>query len=333
MRGRREPQESILAFIDPETRVPADHPLRTIKAVADRALAELSPEIDRMYSAVGRPSIPPERQLKASLLIALYSVRSERALCEELNYNLLFRWFLDMDIMEPSFDPTVFTKNRRRLLEHNVGQSLFDQVVMEADRRSLLSDEHFTVDGTLIEAAASLKSFKRRDGDPPVTMDDDPGNPSVPPRKDGERRSNATHQSTTDPEARLMRKGKGKEARLVFMAHALMENRNGMLMDFQVSSATYYGGARCGAGVGERGPRTWLSPQDHGRGQKLRHKGLRDGDARARGHASRGPEHQQKVQRHRWADYSACRVCSEPAGAQACGRDLRMDENGGRVPP
>ena len=236
MRGRREPQVSLLAFIDPETRVPPDHPLRTIKAVADRALAELSPEIDRMYSAVGRPSIPPERQLKASLLIALYSVRSERAFCEELNYNLLFRWFLDMDIMEPSFDPTVFTKNRRRLLEHNVGQSLFDQVVMEADRRCLLSDEHFTVDGTLIEAAASLKSFKPRDGDPPTNTDDDPGNPSVDFH--GERRVNATHRSTTDPEARLFRKGKGKEAKLVFMAHALMENRHGMLTDFQVSSAT-----------------------------------------------------------------------------------------------
>jgi transposase len=226
----------MLAFIDPETRVPPDHPLRTIKAVADRALTRLSPEFDRMYSAVGRPSIPPERQLKASLLIALYSVRSERALCEEMDYNLLFRWFLDMDTMEPSFDPTVFTKNHKRLLEHNVGQSLFDEVVMEANRSNLLSDEHFTVDGTLIEAAASLKSFKPRDGDPPTKTDDDPGNPSVDFH--GERRSNVTHQSTTDPESRLLRKGKGKEAKLVFMAHALMENRHGMLTDFQVSSAT-----------------------------------------------------------------------------------------------
>jgi transposase/IS5 family transposase len=226
----------MLAFIDPETRVPPDHPLRTIKSVADRALAELSREFDRMYSAVGRPSIAPERLLKASLLIALYTVRSERAFCEELDYNLLFRWFLDMSLMEPSFDPTVFTKNRKRLLEHNVGQSLFDEVVMEADRHSLLSDEHFTVDGTLIEAAASLKSFKPRDGDPPSTKDADGGNPSVDFH--GERRRNDTHQSTTDPESRLLRKGKGKEAKLVFMGHALMENRNGMLTDFQVSSAT-----------------------------------------------------------------------------------------------
>ena len=236
MRGRREPQVSMLAFIDLETRVPAGHPLRTIKGLADRALAQLSPEFDRMYAQIGRPSIPPERLLKASLLISLYSVRSERGFCEQLDYNLLFRWFLGMNLMEPSFDPTVFTKNRERLLKHRVGQALFDEVVLEADRRGLLSDEHFTVDGTLIEAAASLKSFKPKDGDPPKTTDDDPGNPSVDFH--GERRSNATHQSTTDPEARLLRKGKGKEAKLVFMAHALMENRHGLLVDFQTTQAT-----------------------------------------------------------------------------------------------
>jgi transposase len=189
-----------------------------------------------MYAEIGRPSIPPERLLKASLLIALYSVRSERFFCEQLEYNLLFRWFLDMSLVESSFDPTVFTKNRERLLKHRVGQALFDEVVIEADRQGLLSDEHFTVDGSLIEAAASLKSFQRRDGDPPKTTDDDPGNPSVDFH--GEKRSNATHQSTTDGEARLLRKGKGKEAKLVFVAHALMENRNGMLVDFQVTQAT-----------------------------------------------------------------------------------------------
>jgi transposase len=197
VRGRRDPQVTMLAFVDVEARIPADHPLRTIKAIADQALAQLATEFDRMYAEVGRPSIPPERLLKASLLIALYSVRSERAFCEELDYNLLFRWFLDMQLMEPSFAPTVFTKNRQRLLEHRVGQQLFDEVVLAADRRGLLSDEHFMVDGTLIEAAASLKSFRRRDGDPPASGDDDPGNPSVDFH--GEKRSNATHQSTTDP--------------------------------------------------------------------------------------------------------------------------------------
>ena len=236
MRGRRDPQVTMLAFVDLEARVPFDHPLRTIKALADQALAELSPAFDRMYADVGRPSIPPERLLKSSLLIALYSVRSERAFCEELEYNLLFRWFLDMSLIEPSFDATSFSKNRQRLLEHEVGQELFDEVVAAAQERGLLSGEHFTVDGTLIEAAASLKSFRRRDGEPPAGKDDDPGNPLVDFR--GEQRTNATHQSSTDPEARLLRKGKGKEAKLVFLAHALMENRHGLLVDFQVTEAT-----------------------------------------------------------------------------------------------
>ena len=230
MRGRREPQVSMTGDAGASRSSPADH-----QGASDRALAQLSPEFDRMYAQIA-PSIPPERLLKASLLISLYSVCSERGFCEQLDYNLLFRWFLGMNLMEPSFDPTVFTKNRERLLKHRVGQALFDEVVLEADRRGLLSDEHFTVDGTLIEAAASLKSFKPKDGDPPKTTDDDPGNPSVDFH--GERRSNATHQSTTDPEARLLRKGKGKEAKLVFMAHALMENRHGLLVDFQTTQAT-----------------------------------------------------------------------------------------------
>ena len=236
MRGRRNPQITMLAFIDLEERVPFDHPLRAIKRLADEAIADLSPTFDSMYAEVGRPSIPPERLLKASLLIALYSVRSERAFCEELGYNLLFRWFLDMDLTEPSFDPTVFTKNRGRLLKHKTGQQLFDEVVGRAHERGLLSDEHFTVDGTLIEAAASLKSFRRKGGEPPSTTDGDRGNPTVDFH--GEKRSNATHRSTTDPDARLMRKGKGKEAKLVFMGHALMENRHGLLVDFQVTEAS-----------------------------------------------------------------------------------------------
>ena len=197
MRGSGDPQEVMLEVVNLDERVPKDHSLRFIKAVADEALARLSPEFDRMYSKVGRASVPPERLLKASLLISLYSVRSERAFCEELEYNLLFRWFLDMNLMERSFDPTVFTKNRKRLLEQRVGQALFDEVVWEADRRGLLSDERFSVDGTLIEAVASIKSFRRRDeGEPPP--DDDPGNPWVDFR--GERLKNETHESRTDLE-------------------------------------------------------------------------------------------------------------------------------------
>jgi len=230
----------MLTFVDAETRVPADHPIRTLRRLADAALAELSPVFDAMYAAIGRPSIPPERLLKAQLLVALYTVRSERAFCAELDYNILFRWFLGMDLVEPSFDPTVFTKNRDRLLAHKVAREFFDAVLWHAQERKLLSDEHFTVDGTLIEAAASLKSFKPTDGAPdrgdPPALPDDPGNPTVDVR--GKKRSNATHASTTDPEARLMRKGKGKEAKLSYMAHALMENRHGLLVDLVVTTAS-----------------------------------------------------------------------------------------------
>jgi transposase len=226
----------MLAFVDLEERVPPHHPLRTIKRFADRALAELSPTFDAMYGSGGRPSIPPERLLKASLLISLYSVRSERAFCEELDFQLLWRWFLDMSLMEPGFDASTFSKNRERLLKHEVGQQFFDEVVFQAQERKLLSDEHFTVDGTLIEAAASLKSFRRRDAEPSQEPPDDPGNPTV--NFHGEKRSNKTHQSTTDPESRLFKKGKGKEAKLSFLGHALMENRNGLLVDFQMTEAT-----------------------------------------------------------------------------------------------
>ena len=237
MRGRCCPQLSMLAFVDLDARIPAGHPLRTVKRLADRALAELSPVFDQMYAAGGRPSIPPERLLKASLLIALYSVRSERAFCEELDYHLLYRWFLDIGLVDPGFAASSFAKNRQRLLRHEVAQRFFDEVVFQADWLGLLSDAHFTVDGTLIEAAASLKSFRPKDGQTaPDPAPDDPGNPTVDFR--GERRSNATHASTTDPEARLLRKGKGKEAKLVFTGHALMENRNGLLVDFQVTQAT-----------------------------------------------------------------------------------------------
>ena len=236
MRGRQDPQVSMLAFVDLESRVPVGHPLRAIKRWADEALAGLSPEFDRMYAEDGRPSIPPERLLKASLLIALYSVRSERAFCEELDYHLLFRWVLDMSVVEPSFDASTFSKNRERLLTHAAGRRFFDEVVALAHARGLLSDEHFTVDGTLIEAAASLKSFRPKDAPADQAPPDDPGNPTVDFH--GEKRSNATHRSTTDPEARLFRKGKGKEAQLVFMGHALMENRHGLLVDFAVTEAS-----------------------------------------------------------------------------------------------
>src|SRR5713226_7527382 len=228
MRGEERQQRSMLMVLNLEQRVPQEHPLRRIKQLAETVLQRLSASFDRMYSATGRPSVPPERLLKASLLMALYTVRSERLLCEQLDYNLLFRWFLDMELDEASFDHSSFSANRKRLLEHEVAGEFFRGVVAQARALKLLSGEHFTVDGTLIEAWASLKSFKRKDAgpsDPP----DDPGNPTV--NFHGERRSNETHQSTTDPEAKLAKKGPGKEAKLCYSANALMENRHALLVE------------------------------------------------------------------------------------------------------
>jgi len=236
----------MLAFIDPESRIPANHPLRTIKQFADAALAELSPQFDRLYAAdgKGRPSIPPERLLKASLLMSLFSVRSERAFCEALDYDLRFRWFLDMDMVEPSFDHSTFTRNRERLLDAHVSRKFFDEVVMQADQLHLLSDEHFTVDGTLIEAAASLKSFRPKDEPPAEGGGGSGGNPANRwVDFHGEKRSNTTHQSRTDPDARLYKKGAGQAARLCYVGHAVMENRHGLLVDFLVTTAS--GTAEC----------------------------------------------------------------------------------------
>jgi len=236
MRGVETKQSTMLSLLSPEHRVPKKHPLRGVKELADGALGELSAVFDEMYSAVGRPSIPPERLLKASLLMALYTVRSERLFCEQLDYNLLFRWFLDMNMDEKGFDPTVFTKNRERLLKHEVASKFFRAIVEQARAAGLMSDEHFTVDGTLIEAWASLKSFHRKDdkpGDRPPP--DDPGNPTVDFH--GEKRSNETHESKTDPEAQLARKGKGKEAKLAYSQHALMENRHGLLVELRIATA------------------------------------------------------------------------------------------------
>jgi transposase len=243
MRGIDTKQSSMLMLMSPETRVPTNHPLRGIKKVADAALADLSPVFDEMYSVVGRPSIPPERLLKSMVLIALYTVRSERQFCEQLDYNLLFRWFLDMDMDEPSFDPTVFTKNRDRLVASDAAGEFFRAVVEQARSAGLMSREHFSVDGTLIEAWASLKSFKKKDSKGKKPPPGDPGNPSVDFR--GEQRRNETHESTTDPDARLARKAAGQQAKMSYSAHALIENRNGLLVNFQIAEASGFAERRC----------------------------------------------------------------------------------------
>lgn len=238
MRGTDTKQSSMLALMSPESVVPSKHPLRRVKVLADAVLTKLSPTFDGMYSAIGRPSIPPERLLKATVLMALYSVRSERLLCEQLGYNLLFRWFLDMDMVEPAPDHSTFSRNRERLLEHDVAGEFFRAVVEQARGEALMSDEHFTVDGTLIEAMASLKSFRPKNEDKDDGKGPPPGNPSNRwVDFHGEKRSNETHESKTDPEAKLMRKGMGKEAKLSYSAHALMENRNGLWVDFRVAEA------------------------------------------------------------------------------------------------
>ncbi len=236
MRGEEKKQASMFCLVSPESFVPADHPIREVKALADEVLKHLSPVFSRMYSDKGRPSIPPETLLKSSLLMAFYTIRSERQFCEQLKYNLLFRWFLDMDMTDKPFNASTFSKNRERMLEHDVAEEFFHLVVESARSAELLSREHFTVDGTLIEAWASLKSFRPKDGsDSDDEVPRDRGNPDVDFK--GKKRRNDSHASTTDPEAKLYRKGFGKEAKLCFGAHALMENRNGLLIDLLVSPA------------------------------------------------------------------------------------------------
>lgn len=235
MRGDDRQNASMFSYVTPEARVRADHPLRPIRRLVDTVLQRLSPQFDRLYAPTGRPSIPPEQLLRALLLQMLYTVRSERLLMEELDYNILFRWFVGLSLDDPIWDVTVFTKNRDRLLDGAVADTFFAEVVAAIKEEGLLSDEHFTVDGTLLEAWASHKSFKPKDAPPPTT-DDDPKNPTV--NFHGQTRRNDTHQSTTDPEARLYRKASGKEAKLAYLGHVLMENRHGFVVDALVSEAS-----------------------------------------------------------------------------------------------
>lgn len=266
MRGKPNEQPSMLALISINDYVPLNHPIRLVKKLADHALKQMSQEFEALYARYGRPSIPPETLLKSQLLIVLYSLRSERQFCEQLQYNLMFRWFLDMDMIDRPFDASSFSKNRDRVLAESVAQKFFLEVVTVAEVRNLVSRDHFSVDGSLIEAWASLKSFCPKDDHEKQSIDNEIGSldGSSPPEKPvqkpndtvidhdldynshgrnpsinfrGEKRSNATHESTTDPEAKLLRKGLGKEAKLCFRADVLMENRNGLLVDFQLNNA------------------------------------------------------------------------------------------------
>jgi transposase len=236
MRGADQQSGSMFSYVSLEERVPADHPLRAVRAITDRALAQLSPRFGELYVNLGRPSVPPEQLLRALLLQALYTVRSERQLMEQLDYNLLFRWFVGLGIDDPVWSPTTFTKNRDRLLNGDIAAAFFEAVLQHAQAARLLSSEHFTVDGTLLEAWASHKSFRPRDEEPPT---EGGGNPSVDFR--GERRTNATHRSTTDPEARLYKKARQAEARLAYLGHVLMEHRSGLIVGATVTAADGHG--------------------------------------------------------------------------------------------
>jgi transposase len=229
MRGDDNLQEGIFSYISPEKRVPADHPLRPIRKMVDEILKEMSPQFAKLYSNVGRPSIAPERSLRSLLLQIFYSVRSERMLIEQLQYNLLFRWFVGMEMDEEVWNHAVFSKNRERLLNEEIAEAFFRRVIERA--KPFMSDEHFTVDGTLIEAWASQKSFRRKDerGNPPEAGGDVDFH--------GEKRKNETHASTTDPDARLFKKSKGSEAKLSYLGHVLMENRNGLLVQTFLTEA------------------------------------------------------------------------------------------------
>jgi transposase len=225
----------MFSYLSPEARVRQDHPLRAIRRLTDDVFTRLSPRFARLYSDMGRPSIPPEQLLRALLLQSLYTIRSERLLMEEIDYSILFRWFIGLSLDEPIWSPTTFSKNRDRLLEGDIAAAFFDAVRAQAEAAGLLSDEHFTVDGTMLEAWASLKSFQRKDAgpsDPP----EDPGNPTI--NFHGDTRKNDTHASTTDPDAQLYRKGKGKEAKLAYLGHVLLDNRHGLVANVCATAAT-----------------------------------------------------------------------------------------------
>jgi len=235
MRGPDDQTHQMFSYLSPEQRVRADHPLRAIRRLTDEVFATLSPTFAKMYSDIGRPSIPPEQLLRGLLVQSLYTIRSERLLMEEIDYSVLFRWFVGLSMDDPIWSPTTFSKNRDRLLASDIAAEFFDAVLAQARAAGLLSDEHFTVDGTLLDAWASLKSFRRIEDQAPPPPDD-PGNPTV--NFHGETRRNDTHQSTTDPDARLARKGQGKEAKLSYAGHVLLDNRHGLVANVCVTPAT-----------------------------------------------------------------------------------------------
>jgi len=323
MRGTDEQQGHVFSYLSPEQRVRKDHPLRPIRAMVDQILKQLSRRFDAMYARVGRPSIPPEQLLRALLLQMLYSVRSERLLVEEIDYNILFRWFVGLNLDDAVWDATVFTKNRDRLLEAEVAREFLSRVVAYAQGQGWTSDEHFTVDGTLLEAWASLKSFQlkdKKDAAPPA----DPGNPTV--NFHGEKRSNATHESRSDPEAQLARKGAGKEAKLSYCGNLLVENRHGLIVDSRVWEAT--GKAERYAALQMLGDLRGEGRVTVGRRQRVRYRQLCRRVPASWGHAARGAEFGQSWrQRDRWSNHAARGIHNQPEETQTNRRMLWLAED------
>jgi transposase len=320
VRGDDQQTGHMFSYLSPEQRVPKDHPLRAIRTMTDAALRDLSPRFDAIYARIGRPSVPPEKLLRALLLQVLYTIRGERLLMEELHYNLLFRWFVGLNLDDPVWTPTTFSKNRDRLLDGDIAAAFFDAVRTQARAARLLSDEHFTVDGSLLEAWAGQKSFKPREAGPGAPPDD-PGNPTVNFR--GETRRNDTHGSTTDPDAQLYRKANGQESKLAFLGHILLDNRHGLVANSCATAAT---------GTAEREAAVMLvdasaAAGQHARGrQGLRRRELRGGRPRPGRHAPRGAEAPRECDRR--PHDATRRLRNQSAEAEAGRTGVGLDEDG-----
>ncbi len=324
MRGDDTRQVAAFSYISPEQRVPKEHPLRAILEMVDEALRTLGPQFRELYSHTGRPSIPPERLLRALLLQVLYSIRSERMLIEQLEYNLLFRWFVGMGMDDTVWNPSTFSKNRDRLLQGQIADAFFEAVLAQARERDLLSDEHFSVDGTLIQAWASHKSYVAK-GE--VSGPGGGGGSNAAGNFRGQKRSNATHHSITDPDARLFRKARGHEAQLCYMGHVLLDNRHGLASKARATKASGTAGTRRRRRTAQGGCARHSG--HHSRRQELRHSELRGANTSAWNHAPRSAKRlPESTQRHRRQNHSASRLPGQSTQAQADRAGVRLGQDG-----
>ena len=321
MRGDDIRQDPLFSYVSTEERIPADHPLRKLRAVVNGILDAMGAEFAPLYSAVGRPSIPPEQLLRALLVQVLFTVRSERQLMEQMRYNLLFRWFVGLTMDEAVWDASTFSANRERLLNQDIARVFFGRVLDLAQWQGLTSDEHFSVDGTLIQAWASHKSFKPKDGGEPPSS----GGRNAEVDFKGEKRSNATHASTTDPDARLYRKSDAAPALLGYLAHGLMENRSGLIVDVETTPASGTAERDAAITMLQRSVRKQGATLGGDKGYDTQ--GLRRALARQRRNTACRPEHDQPAQRDRWPHHASCRLRGQPAQAQADRGSVWLDQD------